>query len=357
MSQNNVQIRKGQVKVGIIGCGEMGAMHAACLNQIERVKLIGVCDTDRVKANALGEQYGVAVYSHYKDLIEQDKIESIYICTRPTSHKKLIDYALKNNRHVFCEKPLVPSPQDIYSLVPRIKENKAKFMIGFNHRWAPVVCKAKEVMKKYNFRPLIADFIFSFPHFLHGHQGTVEEGGILQSLGVHIFDLVRHLLEDEISCGFCFLGRLRLKDPYTDDSAVAVVRLDKNPTLVTLNFHDHCSPSYIEEKGRTVHVELFGSDGVIKIENLTTLTAHFDKSTASFNVGPYDRMHSWGYFAEDNHFINCILRGVEPTPSFRDAVLATLWIDALKQSALKNKIFTLCKHELILNEMQLLHKY
>ena len=77
------------LKVGLIGCGFMGAMHANCYRNIDGVQVVAVADIRREKAEALAE--GAAIYGDGLELIEQADVDIIDICLPTFLHAK---YAL-----------------------------------------------------------------------------------------------------------------------------------------------------------------------------------------------------------------------------------------------------------------------
>ena len=94
------------LKVGLIGCGFMGAMHANCYKNIEGVKLAAVADIRRDKAEALATGTGATIYGDGKELIEKADVDIIDICLPTYLHAQYALLAMDKVGYVFVEKPV-----------------------------------------------------------------------------------------------------------------------------------------------------------------------------------------------------------------------------------------------------------
>ena len=100
------------LKIGIIGGGLLGTAHALCLQGIKGAGLIDletcvVYDPDTTKAENLVAYMGVTkVASSTREIIEDTSIDAVFIATPTAYHKDLVIEAARNNKHIFCEKPL-----------------------------------------------------------------------------------------------------------------------------------------------------------------------------------------------------------------------------------------------------------
>ena len=92
------------IKVGLIGCGFMGAMHANCYKNIDGVKLVAVADIRREKAEELA--CGAEIYSDGKDLIEKADVDVIDICLPTFLHAEYALMAMEKVKYLFVEKPV-----------------------------------------------------------------------------------------------------------------------------------------------------------------------------------------------------------------------------------------------------------
>ena len=66
---------------GIIGCGNIGNIHAENIKKIDNARLIAVCDSDLNRARTVGEKYKVEYFDDYSKLLDNERIDVINICT------------------------------------------------------------------------------------------------------------------------------------------------------------------------------------------------------------------------------------------------------------------------------------
>ena len=93
------------VKVGIIGAGYIGGVHARILAQDERVKLVGIADVLETRAKELAMIVGAQPFPSAEALLAAG-IDAVYVCTPNTMHLAPVLAALQAGGHVFSEKPM-----------------------------------------------------------------------------------------------------------------------------------------------------------------------------------------------------------------------------------------------------------
>src|SRR5690349_2150618 len=128
-----------RVRVGIIGAGYIGGVHAGILARDARVQLTAVNDVDEERAAKLARAHDAHVAASPTEVME--RCDAVYITTPNTQHVALTLSALDAGRHVFCEKPLATNLEDARSVFDRAQNaesRKAVMQVGHNRRFAPV---------------------------------------------------------------------------------------------------------------------------------------------------------------------------------------------------------------------------
>jgi predicted dehydrogenase len=136
------------IKVGIIGCGQMGDVHLKLLNDMKDVGVVGVADRDLERAKGLASRGKVGIVA--KDLetmLNQAKPDAVHILTPPFTHASLACTALQAGCHVFVEKPMAMTAQEAHSMITASAENKRLLTVGHNHLFNPVVQMAYRRVK------------------------------------------------------------------------------------------------------------------------------------------------------------------------------------------------------------------
>ncbi len=126
------------VKVGIIGCGGIAnGKHMPSLKKVEGVEMVAFCDIIKERAEKAAEEYGVegaAVYEDYKELLKDESIEVIHVCTPNRSHSFISIDALEAGKHVMCEKPMAKTYKEAVAMCEAAERTGKKLTIGYQNR-------------------------------------------------------------------------------------------------------------------------------------------------------------------------------------------------------------------------------
>lgn len=109
---------QGKLKVGVIGVGGIAGAHFAGWKEGQHTELAAMADLCDATLKRVGAQHGVSkLYSSPEELIEDDDIDIVDICTPNMYHAPLAQAAMEAGKHVICEKPLAPTPEEIQRLI------------------------------------------------------------------------------------------------------------------------------------------------------------------------------------------------------------------------------------------------
>ena len=184
------------INIGIIGCGEMGEIHARCLKEIGTATIRGLCDTDEAKARKLlAYSPDAYVCSNPERLLRDDSIDAVYVCTHNDSHAQLGIAAARAGKHVMMEKPVAMSLRECEDLQNAVEHSGIHFMTAFKLRFYPSVQKVREFMPS----PLMCIAQMTDERWPDSFWANdpVRGGGNVISQGCHAADLMCYLLESE----------------------------------------------------------------------------------------------------------------------------------------------------------------
>ncbi len=127
------------VKVGIIGCGGIAnGKHMPSLKKLKNVELVAFCDIILEKAEKAAKEYGVEgakVYTDYKELLKDEEIEIVHVCTPNRSHSFITIDSLESGKHVMCEKPMAKTTKEAMEMIEAAKRTGKKLTIGYQNRY------------------------------------------------------------------------------------------------------------------------------------------------------------------------------------------------------------------------------
>ena len=127
-----------KLKIGIIGCGGIAnAKHMPSLKNLNNVEMVAFCDIIEDRAIKAKADYGTAdakVYTDYKELLKDESIDVIHVCTPNRSHSFITVDALESGKHVMCEKPMAINSAEAKKMIDAAKRTGKKLTIGYQTR-------------------------------------------------------------------------------------------------------------------------------------------------------------------------------------------------------------------------------
>lgn len=189
------------VKIGLIGAGFMGSMHAACYEALkeEGVRVAAVADLRADYAKKAAEKFGAEIYETGMELIEKADVEAVDICLPTYLHAAHVLAAMKAGKKVFVEKPVCRYPAEGEELLRVQRETGAAVMVGQCIRmWGEYVWlkKAVEDGTYGSMESAVFKRVSSKPDWAwEGWLAKPEcSGGVALDMHVHDADYVRYLL-------------------------------------------------------------------------------------------------------------------------------------------------------------------
>jgi len=201
--QEHTATPNAEVNLGVLGAGlYANATFLPAVKKNERTKLVGIASASGLSAQNSGRKFGFQfAASSEKEILDHPDINTIAILTRHNTHAKFTVQALKNGKHVYCEKPLgitIAQANEIAKLIK--KEHLPYLMVGFNRRFAPFSEKIKDFLSDTG-EPLFVSYRVNAgylppSHWLH--DPTIG-GGRLIGEGCHFIDYLNFIIERQPS--------------------------------------------------------------------------------------------------------------------------------------------------------------
>ena len=128
------------IKWGILGLGNMANHFAKAVKVLDNAKLVGVASKSQIKLIKFSKDYDISknyTFNNYKDLIESNSIDSIYISTLNNTHNDLILKCIKNNKNILCEKPMCVNVDEAKIIYEKLKHSSIFFNEAIAYRSHP----------------------------------------------------------------------------------------------------------------------------------------------------------------------------------------------------------------------------
>ena len=144
-----------KIKIGIIGCGGIAnGKHMPAIRKLDDVEMTAFCDIIPERAQKAAEEYGTSdakVYTDYKELLKDERINNVRILTPNKWHAVMSIEALYAGKHVMCEKPMAINYREAQEMLKAQKETGKLLTIGYQHKFDPDVVYAKQEALKNTF--------------------------------------------------------------------------------------------------------------------------------------------------------------------------------------------------------------
>lgn len=135
-----------EINVGIIGVGKNGSAFARAYQACEYTRIAAVCDTDQELAREIAQRHGAAHVYQDLSIIDRADLDLISIHTPDHQHAEPVVRALKAGKHVFVEKPLADTLEDLRRIVTAARAAPGKVMVGHVLRFNPIFRAIKEMV-------------------------------------------------------------------------------------------------------------------------------------------------------------------------------------------------------------------
>jgi predicted dehydrogenase len=335
-----------KLKVGIIGAGKMGLLHACIFNNLENSKLTAICEKKTLVSTILKKFVTqVNIYRDFGEMLDKENLDVVVITTPVFLHKTMIECAMDHNLHIFVEKPLVMNSMECHSLL--IKKSEKQSLVGYCRRFMETYNLAKKIIEKNDLGVL---------HFFHSqlfiaqvfkqengwqYNREMSGGGVLMDHGSHAIDLF-HYLFGEIdvvhACGKPVFNKdvedyvsinLKFKNGIYGSLQLSwSVRNYRLPEL-KLQMHFEKGVVTVTEKYVDIYSEIDTSD-FKKGSNI------FYKQNLAKNV-PINVAEP-EYTVEDLHLLNCILDRKRSSCDIQEAAKVHYVIDKIYSSINNNRV-------------------
>lgn len=135
------------LKVGVIGTGQIAQSHMKQWAEIDGVTVAAVCDLDQAAARRTAEAFGVPdVVTDFRKLLERDDLVAVDVCLHNNLHAPVTIAALEAGKHVYCEKPIAGSYVDGAAMVEAARRTGKMLHIQLNTLFAPEVHAARKLI-------------------------------------------------------------------------------------------------------------------------------------------------------------------------------------------------------------------
>ena len=199
------------MRIGIVGAGGMGTVHFNNYARIAGCRVAALCDPSPL-AQKLAHGTDVHVYADLDEMLAQEELDIVDVCTPTFLHKQHVTQALQCGRHVICEKPLALHYEDAKAMYALAEEKGVLLLVGQVLQYAPPSKVLKELVRSGEYGKLLdAQFLrlSACPRWVkNGWLFDKEKSGHIPfDLHIHDLDLIISMLGKPDEVAYTSAGR------------------------------------------------------------------------------------------------------------------------------------------------------
>lgn len=176
-----------KLRLGVVGIGYIGELHARKYSCMKDVDLVGVADIDFKRAREMARKYNTNAYKSYSELVPH--VDGLSLTVPTISHFELGNDILSHGIHLLIEKPITLKPEDADKLIETAKKHNTILQIGHIERFNPAIIKMESLLS----RP-----IFIESHRLNFFTERGTDVDVVLDLMIHDLDIILHIVHSEI---------------------------------------------------------------------------------------------------------------------------------------------------------------
>lgn len=386
-----------RLRVAMVGHGFMGAAHSQGWRTAPRFFDLGVetemavvVGRDPERTEASRRQYGWQTAStDWRAAVTDPDIDVVDICSPGSSHVEVAIAALEAGKHVLCEKPLANSVAEAEAMTAAAAAARAsgvRSMVGFSYRRVPAIAFAKQLVEAGRLGTVRQVRALYLQDWLADPEGpmtwrldkSLAGSGSLGDIGAHAIDLVEHVTGASLATVSGTLETFVTERPLmaegvglsgtasdqrgqvtVDDAAFFTARLAGGAADGAIGTFE--ATRYATGRKNGLTLEISGSDGAIQFDLESMNELRFYDATAPAGQQGFQRilvtepehpyMAAWwptghliGYEHTFSHevkdFVQAIVAGEDPSPSFEEGLHVQRVLDAVERSAADGSAWT-----------------
>jgi predicted dehydrogenase len=232
------------LRIGVIGVGHLGALHAKMLRSLPRATLAGVYDLDAGKAARVAAEYQTVHYGSLEELLAA--ADAVTIATSTSEHFPVAARALEAGKDVFLEKPITGTPAEADELC-RLAHNRERLIqVGHIERFNPAIL----ALEGYEIKPMFVE-----SHRLAQFNPRGTDVAVVLDLMIHDIDLILSFVDAPVT--------------HVEANGVAVVSDSVDIANARLQFENGCAANVTASRisqRKMRKMRLFQPSGYISID-------------------------------------------------------------------------------------------
>jgi len=327
-----------KINIGVVGLDNWyhALPYCQALSEMEGVEFVGISDKSHERVKCAAKQYRAKKWStDHRKIIEDSTIDVVIITACTNQHAELSELAAINGKHILCDKPIEVSLEKADSIIQAIEKTGVKCMMNFTRRVKPHFIKAKELIQEGKIGQIVC--IAETGRYLlpesepkskepgwYAVRSKAGGGGFIDH-GVHQFDALRWLLDDEVEQVSGYVSNLIYKEIEVEDYGIATFKFSKGVVATIESTWTVVPPAVAYDK-----LEIQGTKGSITIDEISHSVTFYDEKKETTYHFQFEYLDIFRSLLKN--FVATIRNDSPPVSSAYDGRAATELVLAVYQS-------------------------
>jgi len=321
-----------KLRVGVIGLGLIGSLHARILSETPNAELISVADINETIVRETGKKYACNFYTDFKSMCDNEDLDAVCVCTPDQFHPENAIYAARRGLHLLVEKPLAQTEISANQIVAAANEAGVRLMVAHLLHFDPRYVKVKEAVEQ----GVIGDIIHMFFKRTNPRSNGRRLGGkvsIFYFIGVHDIEMMCCYAKSKPVRAYCQRVSKVNSDIGCEDTIMAIVNFE-NGAVGTVELCWALPEN--TALGINTYAEIVGVDGVGYVDIMDQGVSIITKDNLYYpdilNWPEYNGRMMGNLKEEINHFVTATLAGDPYIVDTGNAITAIKVIEACFKS-------------------------
>lgn len=331
--QQNGVSSSSNLRIGVIGVGNMGQHHTRVLSLLKDVELIGVADLNVERGLDLASKYRIRYFEDYRDLLPL--VDAVCVAVPTKLHYTVGLECMAAGKHVMIEKPIAASIAEAEALVNAAAEHNVILQVGHIERFNPAFQELSKVLKTEKLMAIEA-------HRMSPYSDRANDVSVVLDLMIHDIDLLLEMAASPV-VQLTATGSKRDDSNHLDyvtatlnfaNGIVATLTASKVTHRKIRTIAAHCQNSLTEADFLNNEIEIHRQTTANYTTDYGQVLYRQDGLIEQVYTSNIEPLH-----AELEHFVQCVRGGEQPSVGGEQALKALRLASLIEQSALDGKVW------------------
>ncbi|HLG91239.1 MAG TPA: Gfo/Idh/MocA family oxidoreductase [Candidatus Saccharimonadales bacterium] len=181
-----------QIRVGVIGVGNMGRHHIRNYSEMPDTKLVAMADPNQSTAE-LAERYNASYYAEYTEMLDAHQLDAVSVTVPTPLHHKIAKDTISRGIPTLVEKPIASSVAEGQELIDLAEEKEVVLSVGHVERYNPVVERLKQMIDSGQ----LGQILSIETRRVGGFPAIEPKTDVIMDLAIHDIDILNYLMSSK----------------------------------------------------------------------------------------------------------------------------------------------------------------